>query len=182
MPRISRVSWPEFQVDYGWMFDIQTDDELLDWTDRVRRSAIQKEFHDAVNSHEAGGPGGHARDGSYLVAMAGIKGISIVDALSKLAMDHEIGMNMVLHTAGRIFINSRGGYFAYSNSLSIEDTRTIDVYAFPVDIVRVISWPGGKHFYAKVGNDDVVVNGNQKWDTYKLAESAGREYLKNKRR
>ncbi len=59
-----------------------------------------------------------------------------------------------------------------------------DVLAFPhekytLDDVRFIMWEGGKHWYAKIGNIDIVdSNGNQKWNTKAEAEKAAKEYLR----
>lgn len=59
-----------------------------------------------------------------------------------------------------------------------------DVLAFPhekytLENVRFIMWDGGKHWYAKIGNVDIVdKNGNQKWNTKSEAEEAAKEYLK----
>lgn len=60
-----------------------------------------------------------------------------------------------------------------------------DVLAFPhekytLDNVRFIMWKGGKHWYAKIGNVDIVdSNGNQKWNTKAEAIQAAKEYLKS---
>lgn len=60
-----------------------------------------------------------------------------------------------------------------------------DVLAFPhekytLDDVRFIMWEGGKHWYAKLGNIDIVdANGNQKWNTKAEAIQAAKEYLKS---
>lgn len=44
--------------------------------------------------------------------------------------------------------------------------------------IKVIKWPGGKHWYAKIKNIDVVdEKGNQKWDSYNDAVVAAHNYL-----
>lgn len=49
-----------------------------------------------------------------------------------------------------------------------------------LDDVRFIQWTGGEHWYAKVGNIDIVdENGNQKWSTRKEAEDAARKWLEH---
>lgn len=35
--------------------------------------------------------------------------------------------------------------------------------------IRIIVWREGTHYYAKVGNCDVVVEGEQKWETRDMA-------------
>lgn len=48
---------------------------------------------------------------------------------------------------------------------------------YTIDDVRYIQWDGGKHWYAKVGNIDIVWDGQQKWDTKLKAEIAVRQYF-----
>ena len=44
--------------------------------------------------------------------------------------------------------------------------------------VRVLVWPGGIHYYAKIGSLDVVdKDGNQKWGTEKEAIEAAKWYI-----
>ena len=53
-------------------------------------------------------------------------------------------------------------------------------YAYTKTDIRIIQWPGGKHYYAKIGNIDVEMNGDAKWDLYDDAYRAAKEYLKIK--
>jgi hypothetical protein len=77
-----------------------------------------------------------------------------------------------------IFINSNGGYFGYNTNLEVTDTQEISKYKLPTEEIRIISWPNGKHFYAKIGNADVVVDGRQKWDTKAEAQLNAEKFLK----
>lgn len=43
---------------------------------------------------------------------------------------------------------------------------------------KLIRWPLGKHWYVKIGDLDVEVNGLRKWNTKKEAERAGKYYLR----
>lgn len=59
-----------------------------------------------------------------------------------------------------------------------------DILEFPsekynIDNVRYIQWDGGKHWYAKIGNLDIVVDGEQKWNSKLEAEIAVKQYFKN---
>lgn len=48
MPRISRITWPKMGMNYGWLFDIRTIDELFDYLDNVRAPRARQEFADAL--------------------------------------------------------------------------------------------------------------------------------------
>lgn len=58
-----------------------------------------------------------------------------------------------------------------------------DVLTFPhekytLDDVRFIMWDGGKHWYAKIGNIDIVDDdSNQKWNTKEEAIEAAKNFI-----
>jgi len=176
MPRISKVSFPKMKLDYGYLFDIQNYGDLQGWWDNVRTSISQKDLSQAMLWKD-----GKAHK-NELAQLADIWGLDLVSALSKLQQHIGEGLDRVLQDRKRLFINDVGGYFGYSNDLRISDTRTIDVWALPEETVRIIQWPDGSHFYAKIGNEDVVVSGKQKWDSRADAEAAGEKYLEGKKR
>jgi hypothetical protein len=47
---------------------------------------------------------------------------------------------------------------------------------------RIFKWPGGNHYYAKVGNVDVVWEGRQKWNIESGAKRAAVNFLKHNSR
>ena len=177
MPRISKVTDTFTKLEYGYLYDIQHPGELYDWFSIVRLSKSAEEFSDAAQCVELGGPGGHAGKGSALAHLTKIRGISLVDSLTKLNTDLFTGMHNTLERTGRVFINSNGGFFGMKESLKIEDTRAIFAYILPSDKVRIIQWPNGHHYYAKFGEQDVVVDGVQKWDTWEEAEAASMRFI-----
>lgn len=46
--------------------------------------------------------------------------------------------------------------------------------------IRVIKWPNGKHYYAKIGNCDVIIDDEQKWKTKKQAYKKALKFLELK--
>lgn len=52
-----------------------------------------------------------------------------------------------------------------------------DIYT--IDDVRYIQWNPNGHWYAKVGNMDIVYAGKQKWDTKEEAIEASKKYINN---
>jgi hypothetical protein len=84
-----------------------------------------------------------------------------------------------------------GGLFVWSNLFAFAPTGgytylkeiTKSKLIFPgttysKEDIRIIQWRGGKHWYAKIGNYDVEINNNSKWDTYNSAYKAACNYLK----
>jgi hypothetical protein len=85
-----------------------------------------------------------------------------------------------------VYINRFGGWSTQSKDFKILGSIENDTNNFPLLIepenlknkIRVIRWKCGTHYYAKIEEYDVVVNGKQKWDTYKEAEDNAYNWLK----
>lgn len=85
----------------------------------------------------------------------------------------------------KIMIPSNGlTTIIFSKDGEIIDEIESDVIKFPViskpsyKDARIMQWPGGKHWYAKIGNVDVVVNGEQKWNSFREADLAVQKFIK----
>jgi len=64
---------------------------------------------------------------------------------------------------GRIYIQQSGSYFPkHVDTIEYGEIIESDTYTWPKQI-RVIQWPNGEHYYAKIGDIDVVWEGEQKW-------------------
>ena len=51
---------------------------------------------------------------------------------------------------------------------------------YSINDIKIIQWPNGEHYYAKIGIMDIVdKNGNQKWNTYDEAFNQAKFFLKN---
>ena len=174
MVRISKVRWKK--LDYGWLFDIQNYQDMQEWWDNVRAGKAQKDFQEALDYTKGKA---HA---NVIAQLAEMKGISLVDALTNMNEALGKGMARTLDDQGRLFINDLGGYFGYTSEIEVYETKEIDVWALPGQEPRFIQWPCGDHYYAKIGDEDVVVDGRQKWDTLAEAKDAVEKYLKGKRR
>jgi hypothetical protein len=81
-----------------------------------------------------------------------------------------------------LLINPFMGYRIQDKNDIIIDIAIKDVFIFPINkenSLRIISWEGGKHFYVKVGNIDVVVDQDQKWNSEEEARKAGIYFMEN---
>lgn len=106
----------------------------------------------------------------------------IADKLQKLATDPRIDM---FNKGYKIMIPSNGIVTViFSPDGEIIEEFESDKIEFPIikkpsyKDVRIMQWPGGKHWYAKIGNIDVVVDGEQKWNSHREAELAAQKYIK----
>ena len=168
------------RIEYPWMFDIADHDTLMDWYNEVRVPRCSVEFRDAMNCSEVGGRGGHARDGAHIAFLSKIRGTDIVSTLAKLNDDTLNGMLNALRESGRIFVNRHGGYLVASRDIEIEKTEEIKNWILPGASIKVLRWPNGTHWYAKLGDTDITENGKEKWDTkdeaYRAAERFKRQH------
>ena len=87
---------------------------------------------------------------------------------------------------GTILMYRRDGLVStplVENIRNIIETKYVSKIEFPIlerpteNDINIIRWPGGKHYYAKVGNYDVVVNGVQKWNTKYEAREAAKTFI-----
>lgn len=176
MIRISRVSMPKLSLEYGWLFDIQTVEELEDYLQEVVTSRAKEQISDALKYAQGLG---HA---NIIAQRASMRGTDIVTAATIFNHDVWDAMHSLLHDQKQIFVNGVGGYFGKTDDVVVHDTKKVGAWLLPGDNVRIIQWPDGKHFYAKIGQLDVELDGCSKWDTRVEAEQAAQKFIKRKRR
>jgi len=82
----------------------------------------------------------------------------------------------------KLIINYTGGWCFLNENYDVLETIKKRNCIFP-DIkekIRIIQWPSGKHYYAKIGKEDVIVDGKQKWKSYKEAKRNAEIFLKER--
>ena len=87
----------------------------------------------------------------------------------------------VLQKHGAILINPLGGFCPLQlGHHSITARIESDEWPIIDGEVRLLQWAKGGHWYAKVGPHDVVVDGEQKWDTKLAAQAAAGRFLQER--
>jgi hypothetical protein len=77
----------------------------------------------------------------------------------------------------KLVVNKDGGYFPIKLEQEYKITE-IDGDKFTTKDISVKKWWGGKHYYAKVGNVDVVDDyGDVKWNTEQYAYDVAVKYM-----
>lgn len=116
----------------------------------------------------------------------------MVDDLKIISKTFDTPYRKVFLKCGSIYCNPVGGFYP-SDAVphTILETVETDTFKFPEILndensynlkPRIIQWPNGTHYYAKIGMEDVVdERGNQKWDTREAAENAAKAYLAKKK-
>ena len=86
-----------------------------------------------------------------------------------------------------IYINKVGGCITMDKDIPFADSIKKRKCVYPEYIksdIRVIRWPNGKHYYAKIGSVEVEINNETKWVKYETAYSNALKFLNklNKRK
>jgi hypothetical protein len=177
MPRISHVVWDKFDLDYGYMFDIQNVEELTDYWRDCRAGQVKRGVADFIKAEIEGK--GHISTpyASYLYATQfKYEGASVLEMVSKSEAALIDKMIQTVREKGRIFINATGGYFFMIEGMSVKHTTEVKKYVVPNGKITITKWPGGEHFYARVDGEDVELYGRRKWDSHKEAMSAALKF------
>lgn len=107
------------------------------------------------------------------------------DVANKILADAIENRLSCIDTYGECFLANGCQCFGFSNTQhEICECVFMDNLVYPsmrkatIDDVRIIQWQGGKHYYAKIGNHDVIdAKSNQKWNSEKEAKEAALWYI-----
>jgi len=77
----------------------------------------------------------------------------------------------------KLVINENGGYFSIKSNQEYKISK-INNFSFTENDIKTHKWYGGNHYYAKIGNIDVVDDyGNVKWNSEKQAYEMAFKYI-----
>jgi hypothetical protein len=129
-------------VDYGWMMKLTTEADVLDWHINHGLSIVRRSFQKSKDN---------------VNVIADIESKRIESMLKCLP----------------VYVNRKGGWFLATKNYKESESVRYDVWPDESDLSPKYScWEGGKHWYIRVGEVDVVVDGEVKWPTKALAEQA----------
>lgn len=186
--KVGLVNDPTYQGT--WYFKPETKEDVDEHWNKYVACEINdgvKEYVDHLKAHAEGAYIGHytTQWGSLIASLTDVtEQPSIVRIMKE---ETELYYNRMRDiNAGRDIYLSEGltVFMLTEGYTEIIEHYYSDVLAFPhekytLDNVRFIMWDGGKHWYAKIGNIDIVdQTGNQKWNTKEEATQAAIEYLK----
>jgi len=83
---------------------------------------------------------------------------------------------------GRFVVSPNNAFRNIDNSFEILNEIERKELIFPITSekdIRIIKWNNGIHYYAKIGNQDVVWKRKQKWDSHEEAYECAKFYLNN---
>lgn len=188
----------------GWCFEPQSIDDVLEFSLKYTKGLAVTEFGNMLQSlvkcfnlesYEKYGfntswlfnhshPTSPFGIGMHLQLCVG-NGLSILGAEEKLMKDMMDGRISAWNSGLRCFYPEDGfRCISFDDRFStIYDEVYKDSIVFPdidrptIEDVNFMQWDGGKHWYAKIGKIDVVVNGEQKWNTKDEAIKAAKKFI-----
>jgi len=190
--RVSHVTWPAMGLDYGWRFDIRSEDELNAYWKARRPKQVRAAFAEVKRYQDANkvGPSEMSTDGpshfvNGLAAVYCYHGMAHEQSLFESAcrVDDGIIKSMLdcIQKHGHVYIHHNGSYFAHMQGLELLETHMVKGFELPeCNKIEVTQWPRGIHYYAKVDGVEVNVRGENKWLSKFSAEQAAKEWIKQK--
>lgn len=100
-----------------------------------------------------------------------------IELLRNRVKDFKDGLTIFHDMGGLRSICMDKRYSTICDTYYKDDLNFPDMERPSIEDVRFIVWDGGKHWYAKIYNFDVVVNGEQKWNTKEEAINAAKSYI-----
>lgn len=171
----------------GWWLKIKSLAELtayLEQTNARYGRAFDNYLHDNFYQPAVSGHGKHIEEANLTLAAylyGANRGMSMIEALTKLASNQASRMANMLDKHGAIYINSHGGWnyggeFAVYNG-DFYHSEHLTWPMFSEQDIKISKFPGGQHFYARVGLVDVKSGNRTKFNSYQEAKQAALAYL-----
>ena len=174
----AKVENTRLKVSYGWMLVVDSEHALDAYDDRFNQ-LVDKGGRDVFS-------GGHATTpfGCFVETFYRESVLTRAELLAIFVRNVRVARREAFQKYGKLFINRSGGFFPYGKDVRILSTRVSN--RWPDDLclanIRILSWPKGTHYYAKVGDRDVRFRGKSKWDSYDEAHAAAVAFVKKERK
>lgn len=186
-----RIKHSAFDLDYGYCLILNSLAELIAY-DMQLKGHYETGFHDAITACGAMRAGQcsspHATtDIGHLTVLVGLnQGKSLIDAFLEVTSRSFKTKMRALQQFGKVYIhNNLKSFFVPSDGVTeygeiVYRDRVADIPSEELPEPRFVQWSGGQHYYVKCGVEDVVVDGQQKWDTLEEAQAAFAVWKENK--
>lgn len=172
MPTAVRVHDPKSDIHYGFMYKIETFAELMEYWDAVARPRWSRGLAEIATGRHA-----TTSQGVYIENISSMREESPLITAQKAMEDNFLSMEKSLKE-GPIVVNRNGGFFNLSPRQAIQEVITLEKWVLPGAKIVVTKWPGGTHYYARVGDQEVEVNGQRKWFSEHVAMINAKRYAK----
>jgi hypothetical protein len=172
------------RIESEWVLKVVSVKELLEYYRLTRPSLIHDAFEDFLavcdkkKKHFTNSLSQITAQLAETKVNAGNTKYSFVDSITDLLGKVERNQLAMLCEGHHLYMRDVGSY-VHDNGhhYDVLDSHKSDKLIFPQSEIRLLQWKGGRHWYAKIGNVDVIVDDEQKWDTKIEAKQKALTYL-----
>lgn len=170
-------------LQYPWMLQCSDNDTLDEHNNLYMKSTIEAGVKDIMRHFTKGDH--YSTDWAIGIYVSSLNtNGNWIESATKL--EHRVLSDKIkaMLTCGTIYLRDSGSYMtAPKNKYRIKQQIVMSSMKYPnysESDINIRTWDGGRHYYAKIGNLDVVDSkGDQKWNTHKAAMEAAKKELKN---
>ena len=183
--KFEKVKNTFYDLTYDWMLVIEDEQSLEDYFQKSMSGKLRGVWDNMIEVAE-GRAHYNTRLGG-LIAMHADGKKSMVELTANVLDKIYEAKRKALRNYGKIYINKVGGFFFHADFIQVLESieipgENIIFPAYTKADIKVQQWPNGTHYYAYVGDFEVVDmrykhEGQKKWDTRKEAEEAASYYL-----
>ena len=151
--------------EFPWMLECEDIKLLIEHSEKYNGHLIRGFESLISNDYDES-----TQHGKAIQCIAKSEGTSII--VAAMSMENRVfqGKLRTINSCGKIFLRENGSYCINQSSFTIINTIIKDDIKYPnytKSDIKVSQWKNGTHYYAKIGNMDIVnKNGNQKWNSY----------------
>lgn len=182
----ANVHSKHYNCDYPNFIIIENLDDLHDYYEESLNGRIKESASKLVERAQAEITKGIKKDKSenpivnYAEHLSTSKGMGIVYAECTAVGNLQANWCMYVIKGDILVINPNNGvsWFTICPGDTYEIISTKETYT--LGDIRVMKFPNGAHWYAKIGQIDVVIDGEQKWNAKWVAEQKAEQFLKEK--
>lgn len=114
----------------------------------------------------------------YLALVSQNKKTPFIPILEQTIKERIKNMTQILSEYGYVHINKNGGFCAHEKKAdAFLYKKDMSFPEFTENNIHVKQFPGGKHYYAYIGNMQVTDKDIRKWNTYEEAYEQAKAYL-----
>lgn len=168
-----------YNLDYNRFFIIENIDDLHEFFEEktnglIKEAAVKlverarSEIKDKIDKNPIV---------TYSELIAKNKNMGVVYAECKAMGTYQSNLIMTILRGCKIAIRPSNcvSYFTLCEGDTYEIISEKEIYT--KDDIKIMRWPNGYHWYAKIGQIDVVIDGEQKWNAKWEAQEKAEQYL-----
>ena len=183
MFKFVRVKNTNIGTDSNWMLSVSSLKDLIEYERFITTYRLSHEFRNLLKSVDS--THNEQISSNEIVGsvhfLSKINQSSLLDTFVSLLVDAITSRFAALMEYGHIYINRRGGFVPKVDFLE-EVGKPVYARWFPQDYseddIEILKWDGGRHYYAKIKDLDVVWRRRQKWNSPEEAKEAAEKFLK----